>query len=125
LCFGAVVVVVVVGVGGVGVVVVARLLSAGHLPVAPRLVESLAASTGSMGLATAASRVRVANRPNLVSTDRKTIPDKKVFIRTLSCAQAHPGLCSTRDSDVYVRAIQFAKNIECSLPPDLVGCFFR
>ena len=92
---------------------------------APHLLESLASSVGALGLATAASRVRVANRSNLVSTDRKTIPEKKVFLRVLSCAQAHPGLCSTRDSDVYERALQFAKNIECSLSPDLVGCFFR
>lgn len=91
----------------------------------PHLLDAVAASEGFDGLASAAVCARAANRKNLVSVDRTSIPESKRFIRHLSCAQAHPGLCATRDAPWYRDALKFAANLERTLSPDLAGHFFR
>jgi hypothetical protein len=76
------------------------------------------------GFARKASKLRWVNRPRLLVCDKGAIPDNRQYVRRLSCSERHPGLCFSRDSDVYTQAILLAGNIERYLCAADRGAFF-
>ncbi len=97
----------------------------GHWPVAPWLVEDVAGLHGIEGLATAAAHLRKQCLTQLVPPQKGLIDTKKELKVHLSCWQAHPGVCVTKDADIYASVIQLARNIERFFGVSDEGSFVR
>ncbi len=57
-------------------------------------------------------RLRFKHRKKHVSMESSLFPEQKTFLRRYACAERHPGLCYTRDVDVYKNTLQLATSIE-------------
>ena len=76
------------------------------------------------GLASRAEEERWANRTKLVVADCGKIPDERAFLHRYSCWERHPGLCWSRDRDVYDDVLRMAKSMERLFTSALVGHYF-
>ncbi len=82
-------------------------------------------SQGTAGIARKASFIREAERGILVVTDNT--PDSAVYVHRHPCTELHPGLCATRDSEIYERALLLVANLMAALDTRFLHryfCFF-
>lgn len=78
-------------------------------------------SHGFAGIARKATAIREAARGSLVISGP---PDDQVYSHRHSCPQVHPGVCCTRDADVYEDVLKFAVNLERALDDRFLHRFF-
>jgi hypothetical protein len=55
----------------------------------------------------------------------KAIPTQHTFFKRLSCSQKHPGLCFSKDVQIYEETLLLASNLERYLLKEHVGQYFR
>jgi hypothetical protein len=60
-------------------------------------------------------------RERLLAEDKGAIPDNRQYVRRYSCSERHPGLCLTRDADVYQQVLDFATSLERYFCAESVG----
>ena len=71
-----------------------------------------ASNRSTVGCANKAAEIRKTNAASLIVKDNNAVPAEKKFCIRLSCRELHPGLCCSRDSEVYRDALQLAKSLE-------------
>ena len=87
-------------------------------PLTADCLESLLRREGvaRRGIVAAMGRIRWENRHLLLAQDAGLVPKEKTYKHRRSCSAAHPGLCATKDKDLYRDALTLAKAIEGQLP---------
>jgi hypothetical protein len=98
--------------------------SDGRWPVSPEVLLK-AVGGPHVGLASWGQRARERRRRlgHMISKDAGLIAPGKRFLHRYSCCERHPGLCFTRDSEVYEDAKLLGRNFEAFCSSDRVGQF--
>jgi len=82
-------------------------------------------SRGLPGVASKASQIRKEASAALLVQDCEDIPDAKQYLHRFSCGDLHPGLCASKDADVYRDSLRLAKSLEACLGPTLLCSFLQ
>ena len=85
-------------------------------PPLPLWGESMLQCSCSLGYTSAgighASRLRWKYRGDMFVPRSKLIPETTTFMHRFSCSERHPGLCFSRDSDIYETVLNLAASME-------------
>jgi hypothetical protein len=98
-------------------------------PVRPQVVQDCVHSHQSVqqefgpGIANKAHKIRQHEQASMIVNDAFDIPDDRRYSHRHSCTECHPGLCATRDADVYLTCLALAKNLEAALGDKFRGQF--
>jgi hypothetical protein len=97
----------------------------GEFPLSPTDLRSfLDANSSGTGVAARASAIRFARRDSIFVPESNVIPTAKTFLHRYSCGEAHPGLCASLHSHIYLDALAFGSSLERYFIPDKVTGYF-
>eukprot|EP00973_Karenia_brevis_P047156 6544310-Karenia_brevis.AAC.1 len=78
------------------------------------------AGTTVPGVANKMAPLRASAAANLLIRDEGDVPNEASFSIRLSCGECHPGLCASRDGDIYNEALTLATSMEKCLGDHLL-----
>ena len=96
----------------------------GTWPISSEALKAIMGDQPRQGKYRTVSRRRWQARDSLLAHKLLDFPEGKVNHK-YACWEVHPGLCRFADSDVYTRALQFAKDIEHYFIREYEGQYFR
>lgn len=91
-------------------------------PVSPRCLEAFVGESRSVLQQARVERPR--GRARMFVQDVDAVPSELVLYHRSSCSEKHPGLCATRDEDVYDSVVLLARNFERYFRRSHVGHYF-